>query len=255
MNIGDTDQRLDFDCVGRAGVDEDLLEILGTSSGGQSGGSRGNQSAAPSASRRVQRLKYSQQYGNRRGHTNVVTKIPISQLPSSTTGFFLAEFETPQQVRRAQQLSAPRTYLPSPAEQRSFLENLPALAGGSAEKARIRTRVPTTLAKQLETFDTRIQHQLSKHEVKELNLNVIKYSMEANCVLCQCKCSRNRNLFKGEDIIVALQQSSQTAILPDIIKNQSTITVSRPWFLLESEDPPILMCLGDVRLAIIPSAA
>lgn len=122
----------------------------------------------------------------------------------------------------------------------SLISNIPAPSPSDAGRNRMRT--PSSLAKQADALDARMQYLASSggRLLSTLKLTVLHTVMEQGKMKSLCHCEDSLGVFHGSQIIVI------SSFVPGLVQNEP-IVVNKPWLVLDDDNVPIMICVGHIQ--------
>lgn len=130
------------------------------------------------------------------------------------------------------------------AVQTQFLTNIPAPA--RTNHSRFRSRLPTTLTKQIDTAEERIGNS-TDGSPSFLMLRVESHEMEMGKMKCFCQFVDTSSRLSGKLFLIAVPTLAITSFLESDAQEKNII-IERPWLHLDgSEDElPLIVSLGEI---------
>jgi len=127
--------------------------------------------------------------------------------------------------------------------------------------SRARMRAPATLTQLADSLNERLHALASMRAgstVSTLKLRLQSVHRTQGKMMCRCWCDTPMGVLPDHDVTVVMRSMSEIdGIVTHHAETRSTIEgheiiVSKPWLILESAKPVILLCLGDVTHRYVP---
>lgn len=168
-------------------------------------------------------------------------RIPLPSPLGSAPPFSLT------QNRNSTQIGIPNSEVAKESVQMQFLTNIPAPA--RADNTRFRSRLPTTLSKQVDTAEERIGNFMDGSP-SFLMMRVESHEMEMGKIKCFCHfVDASSHLSANKLLLVAAPTPAIISFLESDAREKDII-VDSPWLFLDgSEDEmPLIVSLGEISL-------